>query len=249
MKKITVVTVGNVCHDLMRFSLENTLKHTPDVEDVLVIADRPILDHGRFHALPQGFTRQDYSKILLKDLYGMIKTEFALICQYDGMAVDAAQWRDDFYQYDYIGAPWPERFHWIPKDSRVGNGGFSLRSARLLEALQNSQITTDDNEDVLICQIFRKFLTNGFGIKYAPIELANGFSNEWNNPEGSVFGFHGIFNFPRYFSDQLCAELMAQYTLNHWYDDQLQNFLEFCEANNYIQTLLQLEKNLSSKTQ
>jgi len=244
MKKITVVCVGNVCHDLMKFSVENTLKHTPDVEDVLIIADKPILDYGRFEQLPEGFTRKDYQKLLIKDLNHMVQTEFSLICQYDGMAVDNNQWTDDFFNYDYIGAVWPEKFNWIPQNSRVGNGGFSLRSKKLLEALQDSQVTYSDNEDVLICQIFRKFLADGYNIKYAPMELADRFSNEWNNPAGAVFGFHGIFNFPRYFDDHQSAELIAQYDLNHWYQDQLQNFLEYCETNNYIETLLQLEKNL-----
>ena len=33
-----------------------------------------------------------------------------------------------FFDYDYIGAPWPNNFV-----NRVGNGGFSLRSKKFLE--------------------------------------------------------------------------------------------------------------------
>lgn len=244
MKKITLVCVGNVCHDMMKFSVENTLKHTPDIEDVLIMSDRPLFDYGQFQQLPEKFDKNNYQKIMIKDLHGLVKTEFVLICQYDGMAVNGSQWSNDFYNYDYVGAPWPLRFSWLPADQRVGNGGFSLRSHRLLEALQDEDIGYQTNEDVIICQTAKKILVERYQINYAPVDLADKFSNEWNNPDGAVFGFHGIFNFPRYFDDETCADLISKYHLKHWYSDQLQNFLEYCESNNYIKTLLQLEQSL-----
>lgn len=247
MKKITLVCVGNVCHDMMKFSVENTLKHAPDVDDVLIMSDRAILDYGQFYQLPDSFDKSNYQKIMIKDLYDLIKTEFVLICQYDGMAVDGSQWNNEFYHYDYIGAPWPTRFSWIPADQRVGNGGFSLRSKKLLEALQDQEIGYQNNEDVIICQTAKKLLTDRYQIRYAPIDLADVFSNEWNNPKAQVFGFHGIFNFPRYFSDQQTAQLLTQYTLKQWYSDQLENFLAYCEQHNYINSLLTLE-NMLKKT-
>jgi hypothetical protein len=59
------------------------------------------------------------------------------VVQYDGMAANKMHWSDDYYNYDYIGAPWPDRFTWIRPEEKVGNGGFSLRSMKLIEALRD----------------------------------------------------------------------------------------------------------------
>ena len=246
MKKITLITVGSVCYDLLRFSIDQCVKHTPDVERVVTVTPAPVYPGAEHVQLPENFNRVDYSRFMIKDLVDHVETEYALVFQYDGMAVDHTQWTNDFYNYDYIGAAWPERFSWLRPDQRVGNGGFSLRSRRLLEALQDPDITVDGNEDAKICQQHKRMLESRYNISYATIELADKFSNEWNNPNGAVFGFHGIFNFPLYFDDKTTANLIDKYELNTWYDDQLQKFLEFCQNKNYIESLLTLERKLST---
>ena len=65
-----------------------------------------------------------YSKFIVEESSNYFKTEHALIIQHDGFVLNAGAWTDDFLKYDYIGAPWPNR--------RVGNGGFSLRSKKLM---------------------------------------------------------------------------------------------------------------------
>jgi hypothetical protein len=246
MKQITVAMVGNTNHKLMEYSLANTIKNTPYVTDVLVFSDKPVIANSKHHFIPPEFDKNDYNTFLIKDLNNHINTEFVLICQYDGMAINSNCWTDEFLNYDYIGAPWPVEFSWIPESQRVGNGGFSLRSKRLLEALQDTKIVVNENEDVVICQTYKSLLETKYNINYSPIDLANRFSNEWNNPDGDVFGFHGIFNIPRYFSDEQCAGMIALYASKNWYPDQLVNFLKYCEQNNYIKTLLELEKLLTS---
>lgn len=245
MKKITVVIVGDNNHELMQHSLEQTIAATPDIEKVIVFGNKHIMPGTEFVPIEDKITIASYNKFCIKHLNQYIQTDFVLVTQYDGMAVNGSEWTDDFYKYDYIGAVWPSNFTWIPQHNRVGNGGFSLRSKRLLEALQDQNIKFDDNEDAVICQKAKKLLVDKYQINYAPIELADKFSNEWNNPNGSVFGFHGIFNFPRYFSDNHTAELFSKLTVGSWYNDQLENFLGYCQQHNYINSLLQLEAQLS----
>ena len=110
----------------------------------------------------------------------------------------------------------------------VGNGGFSLRSRRLNEALRSIEMKSKPDdwplderlnsrefyglsangnkflvEDVLISLWYRDQLEQEFGIKFCPPELANKFSVETVCPFtekwlGRSFGFHGIRAAPYY---------------------------------------------------
>jgi len=73
-------------------------------------------------------SRADYSRFMLHEMADHVATDFALVVQWDGYVLDSAGWRDEFLEYDYIGAPWPQ----FDDGRRVGNGGFSLRSSQLL---------------------------------------------------------------------------------------------------------------------
>ena len=55
---------------------------------------------------------------------------------------DGNRWRDEFLEYDYIGAPWN-----VPAGSRnnIGNGGFSLRR-KFLEVSSKLRYNPDDCE-------------------------------------------------------------------------------------------------------
>jgi hypothetical protein len=137
-------------------------------------------------------SRQDYSRFMLKELAIHIDTEFALCVQWDGYVLNAANWSGAFLDYDYIGAVWPQ----FGEGRNVGNGGFSLRSRKLLDACRDERISGRHAEDVEICVISREFLEKDHGIRFAPPELASRFSYERLRPDGEEFGFHGVFNLP-----------------------------------------------------
>jgi len=243
MKKITVACIGTTNHELMKFSIDTTLQNLPDVEDVLVASDRPVLDHGRYVELPKSFNLGDYQRFLIKELIDHVKTEFVLVVQYDGMAVNKKLWTDDFYNYDYIGAAWPDRFVSDP-DIKVGNGGFSLRSAKLLTALQDSNIDTNGNEDAIICQRYATYLRERHNIKFAPVGLADQFSNEWNNPSGNTFGFHGAFNVPLYFDEDVVYNYINLLPVHAWPEDQIYTIVDLCHRKNYVKSLNRIKEKL-----
>jgi hypothetical protein len=120
-----------------------------------------------------------------------------LLIQFDGYVVNSLSWNPAFLKYDYIGAVWPFREDF----ECVGNGGFSLRSKKLLAALQDQEITTEFPEDDVICIKYRELLQTKYGIKIAPKDLANCFSMEKDRSVSNPFGFHGIFNFHLYLTD------------------------------------------------
>ena len=139
----------------------------------------------------------EYNRFIIFDLYKYISTKYALIIQDDGFIVNPESWMDDFLNYDYIGAPWPIN-HSIFSDKnnnliRVGNGGFSLRSNKLLSIASEKKLNWDNtNEDVFIC-VKNRHIYEECGIKFAPIDVAKYFSHEFNLLETSginPFGFH-----------------------------------------------------------
>jgi hypothetical protein len=80
----------------------------------------------------------------------------------------------------------------------VGNGGFSLRSRKLLHVCgfdSDIQLTNQEPiaEDNIIAQHNRAYLEREYDIKFAPTEVAKRFSFELGNYRES-FGFHGLWN-------------------------------------------------------
>lgn len=139
-----------------------------------------------------------YSAFMLDGLHAHVATGHVLVAQWDGFVLDAGRWDEAFLEFDYIGAPWP--------DGTVGNGGFSLRSRRLLEALRSLRRDDPHPEDACICVAQRAALERRHGIRFAPLELARRFAFERVEPDAPTFGVHGLFNFDLAMGD---AELAA----------------------------------------
>ena len=140
--------------------------------------------------IPRVRSACDYSKFMLDELADYVKTDHCLIVQWDGFILDSRQWKPEFLHYDYVGAPWPK----FGTGEDVGNGGFSLRSRRLLEACRDREFVRGDAEDVAICRVNRRFLEVKHGLCFADRKVAEHFAFERNVPANKTFGFHGIFN-------------------------------------------------------
>lgn len=147
-------------------------------------------DGFRFVRTDRMESREDYSNFILKELVNHISTDFVLCVQWDGYVLNAQNWSDDFLGVDYVGAPWPQ----FDDGHAVGNGGFSLRSRRLLEACADTRLGRNEVEDVAICRDARPWLESDYGIRFADRDLACRFSYERTASRGDEFGFHGVFN-------------------------------------------------------
>lgn len=139
--------------------------------------------------------KEQYSRFCIKELNKYVSTDFALVFQYDGYILNPNAWKNEFLQYDYIGATW------LYKDgSNVGNGGFSLRSKKLLNILATDPFITEVHpEDSCICRKYRGYLEEKYQIKFANEAIANQFAIEaygasvipGANKYTGQFGFHG----------------------------------------------------------
>jgi hypothetical protein len=131
-----------------------------------------------------------------------VDTDFCILIHDNGFVVNSESWKDEFLEYDYIGAPWP-----LPNDNfsyrdikgnliRQGNS-VSLRSKKLLDVpnklnLEWKSFHGFTNEDGYICVNYRhKYLEEG--CKFADIDVAKYFSHESMIPEIQgikPFAFH-----------------------------------------------------------
>lgn len=125
-----------------------------------------------------------------------IHSDFALYMQNDGFIINPHHFDAEYFNYDYIGAPWPansQHQHLGSHSAIVGNGGFSLRSKKLLQNFIKIPLL-QMNEDSTICIRHRKSFEK-LGINFAPISIAKKFSIEFpiddTHTLDTVFGFHG----------------------------------------------------------
>lgn len=132
-----------------------------------------------------------YSNFVLTKLVDHVDSPHCLIAQWDGHILDSRQWRKEFLDYDYIGARWPQ----FDDGHVVGNGGFSLRSRRLMEACRKPHFRRGHAEDIAICRTNRNWLEDE-GMRFAPGTLADLFSAERTGDPTLSFGYHGVFNMP-----------------------------------------------------
>jgi hypothetical protein len=118
-------------------------------------------------------SRACYSRFMLRELSSHIDTSHALCVQWDGFVLNGEAWDPAFLEFDYIGAVWP---HFRDKHN-VGNGGFSLRSRRLLAACGRLPFDGSVAEDLLISRVCRDRLEEE-GIRFATEDVARKFAYE-----------------------------------------------------------------------
>lgn len=169
-----------------------------------------LISHERTGSLPKEIKFEkcskinnimDFNHLAFSDLGKYIQTSHALLVQNHAYIINPTCWDNDWLQYDYIGAPWQwQKNSYISNTGdhvRVGNGGFSLRSKKLLELPKKLGLPLKQeqgfwNEDGNICCYYRREFLEA-GIKYAPVEVAAKFSFENEVPENKgikTLGFH-----------------------------------------------------------
>lgn len=205
-------------------ALAHSLERMPGARALLCSPQAP-------HEMPRGISHlsiaplnyHEYSWFMLFALWRVVSTEFALVVQEDGWLLDTANWDDAFLDHDYVGAPihlarietnegvtWGRRFNWTVPEGQTArsiapvlNGGFSLRSQRLMRALVDRphirvEVPPPDvfaasplrmqwandalQEDVQLSAVLRPAL-EAEGIRFAPLELARRFSIEHAGPQ------------------------------------------------------------------
>jgi hypothetical protein len=205
---VTLCAIDCAMPQLAARALERSLALC-DFADAVLFTDTSVPGRFRTVAIDRLASKDDYSRFVFRDLVRFVETPFVLIVQWDGYVLEPTAWDPAFLNFDYVGAKWP----WYKDGMTVGNGGFSLRSHRLLEALANGHypLASGFSEDDLICRLYRKRLAAEAGILFAPESVADAFSYERSLPAAPTFGFHGLFNMWRHVEDAEMVALAAKF--------------------------------------
>lgn len=213
-RQITAIAVDCLNPVLAARALERSMAQC-DFAEAILLTDTPVPTKAKVKTIAPIRSWGQYSNYALRELGQHVNTPYLLIVQWDGFVLDARQWSSEFLKWDYIGAPWPG-----PDGPQVGNGGFCLRSRRLLDALEDPVFQTPgkEAEDRRICQVARPMLEQRYGVRFAPVPLAMRFSYEWYPSNEPTFGVHGLFNLWRHLSDTELLEfvdLLHRRTITH----------------------------------
>jgi tetratricopeptide (TPR) repeat protein len=197
---ITLVAVDCAYPALAAKALRHSAALLPVARVLLLTDSKESFDGVEVVSITSIKSREAYSQFMLKQLVNHIDTDYALVVQWDGFVIHDNAFADEFWNYDYIGAKWPH----VKGEFRVGNGGFSLRSRKLLEALRDDAIEfrDDENEDEAICIRYREGLETKHGIVFPDERVADRFAFDVSRPVGRTLGFHGVFNFWQVLSEE-----------------------------------------------
>lgn len=162
MPQVTVVAVTG--HDAYTqgsvYAIERSflqLREHIDIQSCLLISPTSpsYLPHFIKHIPCKPFSYLEYNVFMLYGLGQLVHTDFCLVVQNDGFVINGQNWRNEFFDYDYLGAPVPylleiedgfpktlyKETQWLawhrsppPHHYEPQNGGSSLRSRRLLNA-------------------------------------------------------------------------------------------------------------------
>ena len=164
MKKIILDNITLVC--MTSVNISESIKALQFSSKDIVFNKVKFISDKKPDNLPSGIIFEYTSPInnidewnhrVVYDLDDYIDTDFMILIHDDGFIVNSNSWKNDFFDYDYIGAPWD---HEILLDEHgkkimVGNS-VSLRSKKLLSIPKKKSMPWikydgNTNEDTQIC--------------------------------------------------------------------------------------------------
>lgn len=199
LSNVTLLCVETREPELAHWAIDRCLRGTHFAKVVLitdierVIFKRPGIEYIQ---APIIRTTEDYSDLILTGIEQYVQGAHVLIIQWDSFVIDPQLWTDEFLNVDYIGPVWPHH-----PENPVGNGGFSLRSVKLLQAIKRPDFVRRHPEDYCICVDNKSFLEQYCDIQFASKDLAEQFAVERSSWH-PAFGFHGLFNFGHVLNDE-----------------------------------------------
>jgi hypothetical protein len=214
LDNVTLVCVeGSLDINIINDSVKALLISSKDIKFDSILLLSPVepdnLPNNIIHHEISSMSWLEYNQFIVSDLTKYINTDYCILIQTDGFILNSSLWTDEFLKYDYIGHVWdfinlPYHLPGVDPEvvarkgaenlNRVGNGGFSFRSKKLLDATATIPVKCEKGEDAFICNDQFDYLTDK-GIVFGTVEIARLFSEDPNDhycrSYQPTFGFHG----------------------------------------------------------
>lgn len=208
--KLPDVTLFAVSSIMIPETIQSLLYSSRDID----FGSIKILTHTKPQDLPEQIEYveipeikdiMDYNQFCFSELGQYIQTSHGLLTQYHAFIIEPKMWNNDWLECDYLGAIWPLRQGSFKANNgeivRNGNGGFSLRSKRLMEIPKEKgwELRQDQgywNEDGNLTVYWRREMLE-LGINYGTTMEAAAFAYENPTSENfgkQTFGFHRNLN-------------------------------------------------------
>jgi hypothetical protein len=193
LNNVSLIVIDCIKPEIACQALKYSSNYISFHEKVLFTSHKFVCEDVNVVKIPPITSLSEYSSFCIEKMAGYLTTDFMISIHSDGFIINPHLWTDEFFEYDYIGAPWPPEAPWC-KRNRVGNGGFSLRSRKFMEIAAGLG-QSFRHEDILLTNIcYDTFIAAG--CRYAPVELAMKFALEAKIAEceynlDNCFGFHG----------------------------------------------------------
>jgi len=191
LSKVTLVVVATRGHEMTRIAVRDCIQRAR-FGGVLIYTDAPgrvQIDGARYVEVPDWPNKVEAGKFYYTEAMAGVETPFGLLIEWDGGICDPSKWRNDFFEYDYVGAPWV-----ISDNLKVGNGGFTLMSKRLGDFIYaNRAEYAPCTTDWELCRTLRPRLEQAGGFRWAPVDVAADFAWELGPRSMNNFGYHGTF--------------------------------------------------------
>ena len=210
LSQITLVCIEGTEKENNIRDAVNALKISSSVlsfKEIIILSPTPpveLPENIKYYKINK-LTWVEYNQFVVSELHKYINTEYCLLIQSDGFILNPHLWDDRFLEYDYIGHAFnfikcPFQIKGVDEQvvakkgvqglNRVGNGGFSFRSKKLLNTTAEIPHKCEKGEDAFICNDHYDFLVEK-GIKFSPVEIADLFAKDYAEYNNDTFGFHG----------------------------------------------------------
>ena len=133
LPNVTLLAATSVEIDMSQLALRISLRNIEFGAVKLLSSMPPNKKYSNIEYIPIPAMNNiaDYNRMIIENLHKYFQTSHCLLVQPDSFVVNSDLWKNEFLQFDYIGAPWSEKLQVNPslilnmKKNRVGNGGFS----------------------------------------------------------------------------------------------------------------------------
>ena len=244
MKKLAAVIIDTYSNKHLAVVAIHMALRLPNIGKIYTFSDEPFFDGAEFIKVPKLSSNNDYGSIIFNVIPEHVTEEHFLIIQWDGFPLFLENWTDEFLKYDYIGAPLLNGW--------VGNGGFSLRSQKLVQTMKKLNVNVDlsnkedQPEDDIICTKFRVQLES-YGIQFAPLSVAERFSYQAGAVIPSILGFHSPDNFPLFIPESELIKVSDEIIERIPQPIMMLRYLQACAKANYQQLFNKTVLNYQTK--